>query len=614
MIRAELHLDLAESTFWVDSQIVLQYIANEKHRLHVYVGNRVGEIRRITSPHQWKHVAGTQNPADMISRGVTTTNLVKSEWLSGPSFLRDYKSHWKSADFIEDLAANDCEVRSNAKIEVTLMTNVEPHPLDVLTDYFSSWYKLKRAVAWWMKFISFLQSKKNTPVPLMTVQDIRNAEVQLIKHAQEQYYGDDIKQLKFDVVRKSSDLRDLNPFLDNCNVLRVGGRILHASIQDSKKHPCIIPHKSKLARLIVSELHNVAHLGVEWTLSLLRAKYWVTRARILIKSVKTACVTCKKLFAKPCEQKMADLPKERLTPSEAPFTYLGMDCFGPFAVKLARSTVKRYGIIFTCLTTRAIHIEKIDSLDTDSFLNALRRFISRRGRPEKIWCDNGTNFVGGNLELAKALKEVNQVKLHHFAAEKSIDWSFNPPHASHFGGIWESLIRVIRRVFSAILKDSRLTDEILHTLFTEAENIINSRPITKVSDKLDDMAALSPNHLLIMKQGPSAPPGEFRINDMYRRRWRYTQHLADQFWRRWQKEYIPELMKRLKWKDKKRNIKVGDLVLLVEESTPRGLWPLALVVEVICGRDSLVRSVRVKTSATELVRPITKIVMLEACD
>lgn len=139
-----------------------------------------------------------------------------------------------------------------------------------------------------------------------------------------------------------------------------------------------MPNKHQIL-LIVQELHDVAHHGVEWTLSLLRSKYWIARARILIKSVKSACITYRKLFAKPCEQRIADLPKERVTPNQAPFTFVGMDCFGSFAVKSLHS--EKIWDNITSMTTRAVHIEKIDSLNTDSFLNALRRIISRRGCP-----------------------------------------------------------------------------------------------------------------------------------------------------------------------------------------------------------------------------------------
>ena len=180
------------------------------------------------------------------------------------------------------------------------------------------------------------------------------------------------------------------------------------------------------------------------------------------------------------------------------------------------------------------------------------------------------------------------------------------------GGIWERMIRTVRKVMTAIMKGCRLTDEVLETVFCEAESIVNSRPLTKVSEDVNDMSALTPNHLLLLREGPKLIPGTYRKEDMYRKRWRFIQHLADQFWRRWIKEYVPTLQRRTKWMDEKSNLKKGDLVLICDECTPRNVWPMGLVVEANVGRDGLTRSVRIKTKSTELVRPITKVVLLEA--
>lgn len=176
---------------------------------------------------------------------------------------------------------------------------------------------------------------------------------------------------------------------------------------------------------------------------------------------------------------MADLPMDRTMPGKPPFTYVGMDCFGPFYIKRGRSQVKRYGCLFTCLTIRAIHIEKLDTLDTDSFLNALMRFSARRGTPDKVRSDNGTNFVGGQRELRQAVrswKEDSKVKGQ--LLQKEIKWEFNPPAASHMGGVWERQIRTVRKVLNAIIKNQTLDDERLATLFCEVESIVNDRPLT----------------------------------------------------------------------------------------------------------------------------------------
>jgi transposase InsO family protein len=314
------------------------------------------------------------------------------------------------------------------------------------------------------------------------------------------------------------------------------------------------------------------------------------------------------------QQKMSNLPVDRVTPSQPPFTCVGVDCFGPFVVRRGRSNVKRYGVLFTCLAIRAVHVEFAHSLDTESFINALRRFIARRGEPKEIRSDNGGNFVGGEKELRQAIGGWNQHQVHEFLLQKGIKWTFNPPASSHFGGVWERCIRTVRKVLTALLREQLLDDEGLATLMCEVESIINGRPITKLSDDPRDLSPLTPNHLLLLRSGPVVPPGRFAKSDQYgQRRWRQVQYLADIFWRRWVREYLPMLQERQVWNKTCQNVAVDDVVLVADERTPRGSWPLGRVLEVYSNRkDGFVRSVKVKTSTTALVRPITKIVLLEA--
>ena len=213
---------------------------------------------------------------------------------------------------------------------------------------------------------------------------------------------------------------------------------------------------------------------------------------------------------------------------------------------------------------RAVHIEKLNSLETDTFINGFRRFMSRRGVPVKVWSDNGTNFVGASPELLKCLKQLDERKIKEVSMEKEIEWVFNTPHASHMGGVWERQIRTIRKVLTSLLQvySEKLTDEVLETLFSEVEAMINSRPLTKLSDDVKDGAALNANQLLMLNKEMKSFPGSFSSGDMYRKRWKFVQHLANQFWKRWLKQYVPELQRRNKWCSKQENVKVGDMVLL----------------------------------------------------
>ena len=622
MLMRELAIVISACHFWVDSEIALCYIKNDTRRFHVFVANRVAAIRSTTEPDQWHHIPGKENPADFISRGQTPEQLKNSTWLQGPQFLKNAKSDWNLQAPTGDVPADDPEVKKEAAVtlatDVGIQTQEVQHPIEAMIEYYSSWYRLKRAVAWLLKFREMLKRKANNETikaTRLSVDVVKLAEVTIIKHVQMSSYANELESLRSGKsIQKTSSVISLMPVMNEDGLMSVGGRLKNAEMSNSNKHPVIVPWDHPVAELIVRETHNIAHLGTEWTLSKLRNKFWVIKARGLLKKMKRKCVTCKKLYANPCIQKMSDLPPERLEPDKSPFTYVGVDCFGPFYVKYGRGEVKRYGCIYTCLTTRAVHIEKLDNLETDTFLNGFRRFMARRGTPSKVWSDNGTNIAGAHAELSRLVKKLDEKQVQDFSVQRSINWHFNPPNASHMGGIWERLIRTIRRVLAGILKECRLTDEVLVTALCEVESIINSRPLTKVSTDVNDMAPLTPNHLLMMKEGPSAPAGTFSRCDMYRRRWRFVQHLAQQFWQRWLKEYLPELQKRNKWQREQRNVKVGDVVLIMDENTPRGIWPMGQVVEVNEGRDGLVRSARVRTKSTELVRPITKLVVLEEAE
>ena len=541
-----------------------------------------------------------------------------------PDFLFKYKSDWNFHRLDnEELEKDDPEVKKNLPTSVTgLVTGVDDKKLEKTDDspiyriinHYSSWYRMKRAVAWWMRILTYFKKNKTDEKneKHLTVDEIQLAEQVLIHHVQRHNYSKIIQQLnQGKQIDKSNPLKPLCPFLDDKGLIRVGGRVSRTNIDG--RHPYVIPHQDPVARSIIRETHAVAHVGVEWTISLVRRKFWITKARTLARKIIKDCVTCKKLFHKTCTQQMADLPLERVSADKPPFTFVGIDVFGPLYVKVLRSEVKRYGCLYTCFTTRAVHIEKLNSLDTESFLNCFRRFIARRGQPEKVFTDNGTNFVGAEAELKKCMKEMSKEEIKQYATKNSIKWHFNPPSASHMGGVWERMIRCTRRVLMGILpRQVRLTNEILETIFCEVESVINSRPLTKLTDDPSDLSPLTPNHLLILREGGNLPPGRFKAEDMYHRCWRHVQHMANQFWQKWIKTYLPELQRRVKWTEKKTNLTVGDLVLILDENTPRNLWPLALVKEVNVGRDGLVRSVKLKTRCNELVRPITKIVLLEA--
>ena len=229
-----------------------------------------------------------------------------------------------------------------------------------------------------------------------------------------------------------------------------------------------------------------------------------------------------------------------------------------------------------------------------------------------LFCDNATTFVGARNELSKSIKQMNTCEVICASRRYNIEWKFNVPKASHQAGVVERLIRTIRRVLSALLHpNARLTDDTFVTFLCEVESVINSRPISKVSDDVDDSAALTPNHMLLLDSNVPVPLGMFHDADVYRRRWRHVQYMTNLFWKRWIAEYLPMLQSRQKWHRVRDNVKVNDVMLIMDDNAPRGCWPLGVVVDVNRSRDNLVRSVRLRSRGKFVVRPLTKVVFLE---
>ena len=646
MIRKELQLNLQESTFWTDSTTVLKYIGNDTLRFKTFVANRISTIRDATQLSQWRYINTVDNPADCASRGLTAQKLMSHQsWIQAPSFLQGPESQWPDRFHSAGVEEDDVEVRKTVTANLTHITE-HANAVNKLFNYYSKWYKLKKAVAWMLKFKDLLRdlsmkrkdlqaaSKDSHTDPDtqkaavtrqmqaykakvekgdLTVAHLQKAEAEIIRISQRQRFQEEISTLEKGVhnMKRSSPIYKLDPMLQD-GILRVGGRLSKSAMPAESKHPAIVPKDLHITSLILQDIHErIGHCGRNYMLSQLRQKFWIPAANSTVRKYLSSCVICRKINAKRGQQKMADLPKDRLQPDKPPFTNVGVDYFGPFLVKRGRANVKRYGVLFTCLTTRAVHIEVAHTLDTDSCLSAIRRFVCRRGQPTVMRSDNGTNLVAAERELREAIQSWNQAKIQDSLRQKGIQWIFNPPAGSHFGGIWERQIRSVRKILKSVLKEQVVDDEALQTLFCEVEAIINDRPITKSSDDANDLEALTPNHLLLLKREPLLPPGLFEKDDLYsRRRWKQVQYLAELFWKRWVREYLPLQQERQKWTQVRQNLKSGDVVMIVDDSAPRNSWLLGRVTQTIPDSKGLVRRVLVKTKTNILERPVDKLCLV----
>lgn len=410
--------------------------------------------------------------------------------------------------------------------------------------------------------------------------------------------------------RPKSRLLQLTPEIDENGVLRIRSRAdAVAGVPRTAKSPTILDGRHPYTRLLVQRYHKEqGHGSHEAVINKMRQKYWVTSLRPTVRVVAHRCTQCRIRKAKALPPRMGDLPAARVAHHHRSFTYCGVDYFGPMMVTVGRRHEKRWGVLFTCLTTRAVHIELAASLTTDSTIMALRRMAARRGHPAEMYSDNGTNLRGADAELRQALQDIDNEKNREYAANQGMTRKFIPPAAPHMGGSWERMVRCVKTALAATLKERAPKEETLATLLAEVEHTVNSRPLTHVSVDHRDQEALTPNHFLIGTSSGSANPARFEVGDLCsRKQWRIAQRLADQFWTRWVKEYLPTLVPRHKWNKEIQPPKVGKVVIIVDSNLRRNEWPKGIVENTYPGKDGRVRVVDVRTSKGVFTRPATKI-------
>ena len=263
----------------------------------------------------------------------------------------------------------------------------------------------------------------------------------------------------------------------------------------------IVPPKHHVAQLLIASFHQkLLHAGQNHILAHLREKFWIPNGRSAVRKVVRSCMICKKQRAETMEQMMSALPAFRTTAYEPCFTYTEGDYFGLLNVKKGRSVVKRWGAIFTSMNSRAIYLELATSLEADCFINVFRRFVNRRGPPKFMYSDNGTNFVCPEREIRQAIENWNQCQIRDELLQRGCQWVFQPPKASHAGGVWERLIRSPRTALKAMLGESLVEEDVLATVLTEVEATLNSRPLCAVSDDPNDLQPLTPNHCCCREQ------------------------------------------------------------------------------------------------------------------
>ncbi|XP_045473952.1 uncharacterized protein LOC123680207 [Harmonia axyridis] len=619
-IRENHSIPISRQYFWTDSRTVISWLKSDPRKLKPFVSHRVNEILDISEENEWNWISTKDNVADEATRDNINCEWSElSRWNIGPSFLRCNEDTWFRENGIEiDKGENEEmeEFFREMKKEYVALTTEGDNLIESIPkiERFSSYLRLIRSTAWLLRAIQVFKGTIKSFSELLP-DEVDRAEKLWFKLVQEACFREEIRSLKNKKpVDKTSRLYKLSPMLDSEGIVRINGRIGESEdICYETKFPIILDRKHYFTRLLILHYHKRAsHQGQELVLNELRQKFWILQARAAVRSAWNSCYRCRNFRAKPIVPEMSPLPKCRVSAFVRPFTFTGMDYFGPMNVTIGRRHEKRYGVLFTCMSIRAIHLEIANSLTTDSTIMAIRRMIGRRGCPKKIFGDNGTNLKGAEREMKKALQEMNENQILAEMTTRGIEWVRIPPLTPHMGGCWERMVRSVKTALSVTLKERSPKEEVLSTLLIEAENIVNSRPLVHVPIDAADGEALTPNHFLIGTSSASPLPCLLSERDLVtRKQWKISQYFSDCFWKRWIREYLPTLTRRTKWHKKTKNLVVGDVVMIIDGDLPRNCWMKGVIEAVFVGKDGQVRSADVKTTLGTYRRPAVKLCPLD---
>ncbi|XP_075150323.1 uncharacterized protein LOC142224439 [Haematobia irritans] len=563
---------------WTDSTIVLSWLSKPPNFWSTFVANRVSKISQVICPSNWHHVRSEHNPADMASRGVGPQGLIDNfMWWNGPPWLSDPEENWPkfncpSTDTI------DIE-RRNIKVHFSYFKDFS----DVL-ERFSSLPRAIRVIAYIYRFLfsthpKFRSNYQRDSINIST-SEILMVHDRLIAVSQKANFPNEYSALSAKKpIASNSPILSLNPFIDAEGIIRISGRLVSSPVLSyNEKHPILLPYNCQFSRLLVKFIHEVSiHGGNQLVLRLLRSKYWIIRAKNLIRTTINKCKPCI-VYKHRCQtQLMSALPPER-TDLSRPFTHTGVDFAGPFDIKHYTGRCCR---------------------------------ITKGGCPAHIHSDNGTNFVGASRSLAKDFIKTSHLAVQSRYGFQGITWHFIPPGAPHMGGLWEAGVKSFKSHFRKVAGNFKHTFEEFQTLLARIEACLNSRPLCPLSDDPSELAALTPGHFLIGT--PILMPVDPDVRECQAsllNRWQRLKVIHQHFCLRWKEEYLKELHKRYKWKMPNENLQDNAMVVVKEENTPPNEWRLGRIQKVRPGSDGRVRVADILTGRGTITRPISKLVVL----
>ena len=588
---------------WTDSTVALHWIKKDPDTWKPFVANRVREIRSITVPELWNHVPTDLNPADLGTRGIPLGDLPSQEmWQRGPTFLQ--RGCWPEQPPLLEATSDVRQEENNRFQEVNQVTGltalkIARQNMSTLFDTIGSFYKVLRIIAWILKI------RHKTPDLYISQEDLNRALRRLLLLIQAESYKDEISYLSLHKhVQTGSKLAPLDPYLDEEGGLRIRGRVGEdAGLSFDQRHPLILPPHNKWVRKMIFHIHESnKHAGEDWCLRYLRQHYWIEKARVEVKSVLNQCITCKKVSGRKVDQKMAPLPAERTAFREPVFTYMAIDEMGPLSIlNDADQEVKAYLLIIACMTFRAVHIEVLKDLSYESLMLALRRTFALYGTPKVVRLDNFPTHLTVQKGFSLVEGSPSPVEIRERSKAFGIKWSWSAVYEPSTNGVIERMVQSVKNSLKKSLDRELLTHDQLTAICAEVKRVINNRPLIHCYKSSDEhQGPICPNDLIYGHQLMGLPyetrPLKANLEEeSLSAGWENRKRILTTFQAHFIDQWVQILQKYTKWNQKRVNLQKGDLVLLSHPIKKRVAWPLAVVEEVLKGRDGLVRSCIVRS-------------------
>ena len=587
MLRGIFEIPAESTYYWLDCKPALHWIKSPGRDLDATVARRAAHIREITNPAQWNHVPTELNPADLPSRGISADKLAKSSlWWHGPPFLQtqEWPRQTIPTEPTVELPGEDELGRIVCLGQVDQVLNRDPF---TNASTFSQGARVVRVL---------LSKIRGTRVPL------EDAFKAWRIFDQKLWFTKIIKKLQ------------TKPQIHFSGVLLtvVEGELVMTGRIRAAPRPLL--HKdSRLSLLWVKHCHEeeLRHIGGHKTLAAqCRETIWIWQGSGLFRRITNGCIRCRRTFPHPRPQAMAPLPPQRFQSQPLTvFAHTSLDYAGPWHTVQGRGKVRspRFLLLFCCMASRACALEMTYGETTDDTLMALQCFASRYRLPELIYSDNAAPLVAAG-EFMNNLRE-NRSDLPLNRAWNNVKWRFSTPRASHTNGITESLIKSSKHAIRRTLHSAVLRDGMLRCVFAYVEDMLNQRPIAQLNNDPRDPDTLTPAKLMGRTQGPVAPDTDTRFR--LANKWRETNMLAQEFWRQFQREIVPEMEKAQKWWNVVPAPQPGDAVVVLKlDPHQGGDWPVGVVQEVHVGRDGLVRSATVLVRGTLYQRSLKHLMPL----